>query len=139
MCYIRRMKGRLFLKKKEYLISSSEISDIVYRNGKGLGYYIEPYLVRRAMKAIRRCCENCYLDKPSVDDFVSYVKGEKIDGTPSGDQVREFAQMVFWNMYQKELSSHAINVCCTVYKVDSRFVNYISRIYLYMQKLIPCY
>lgn len=125
--------------KKEYLISSSEISDIVCRNGKGLGFYVEPYLKRRAIHAIRECCENEALNKPTAADFVAYIRGEKIEGTPSGEQVRSFAQMAFWYMYQKEISSHSMNVCCTVYRVDDRFVNYISRMYLYMQKLIPCY
>lgn len=37
------------MKLKAYLISSSEISDIVYRKGNGLGYCVEPYLKRRAM------------------------------------------------------------------------------------------
>ena len=128
------------MKKKEYLISSSEISDIVYRNGKGLGYYVEPYLARRAMKAIRKCCAGFdLLERPTVYDFASYVRGEKIEGTPSGEQVRDFAQRVFWKMFQNEICSHAMNICCTIYEVDNRFVNYIARMYLYMLKLIRHY
>lgn len=130
------------MKLKAYLLSSSEISDIVNRKGKGLGYYVEPYLKRRAMQAIRKSCENRACDElPSAADFVAYITGDKIEGTPSGDSVRDFAQRTFWYMYQKEVSKHCLNICLdTVMKVDSRFVNYISRIYLYMQKLIPrCY
>lgn len=129
------------MKYKAYLISSSEISDIVYRKGNGLGYYVEPYLKRRAMQAIRKSCENRTSDElPSAADFVAYIKGDKVEGTPSGDSVRRFAQLTFWYMYQKEITKHCLNMCLdAVMRVDDRFVNYISRMYLYMQKLIPCY
>lgn len=130
------------MKLKAYLISSSEISDIVYRKGNGLGYCVEPYLKRRAMQAIRKSCDNKTQDElPSAADFVAYITGNRVEGTSSGDSVRRFAQLTFWYMYQKEVSKHCLNICLdTVLRVDNRFVNYISRMYLYMQKLIPrCY
>ncbi len=128
--------------KKKYLISSSEIFEIVYRNGKGLGDYAERSFKRRTIRAIRAICAICKngaLNKPTAADFVAYIRGEKIEGTPSGEQVRSFAQMVFRLMYIKEMYSYARKVCCTVNRIGEDFVNYVARIYLYMRKLVSCY
>ena len=126
--------------KKKYLISSSEIFEIVYRNGKGLGSYAEQSFKRRtirAIRAIRAIYKNGALNKPTAANFVAYILGEK--RSPSGEQVRSFAQMVFRLMYIKEMYSCSNKVCCTVNRIGEKFIIYISCIYLYMRKLVSCY
>ena len=126
--------------KKEYFVSSSEIFEIVYRNGKGLGSYAEQSFKRRtirAIRAVRAFYKNGALNKPTAADFVAYIIGEK--RSPSGEQVRSFAQMVFRLMYIKEMYSCSRKVCCTVNRIGENFIIYISRIYLYMRKLVSCY
>ena len=95
--------------KKGYLIGSSEIFDIVYRNGKGLGDYAERSFKKRAIRAIRAICALCKngaLNKPTAADFVAYTRGERIEGSPSGEQVRSFAQKVFLSLCLEKKCIH---------------------------------
>lgn len=132
----------MVIMKKKYLISSSEIFEIVYRNGKRLGSYAEQSFKRRTIRAIRAICAFCKngaLNKPTAADFIAYIREERGEGTPSGEQVRSFAQMVFRLMYIKTMYSCSKKVCCTVNRIGENFIIYISCIYLYMRKLVSCY
>ena len=125
------------MKSDKYLLTSDELRH--YREQQnGLDFYLENRLNRRAKGAIRRFLENC---SPSLREhltpqlFVAIVKGNATQ--EQVEEAKVFAGVIYYRMFENDLCANGANLVGTTFLVSDRFINFIAREFLHMQKLIP--